>query len=166
MEWIKDKQQAVHLLKKYGCMLLVLIAGLILMATSETENQIQESSEPAIAAEETLEDSLENILSLIQGAGKVQVLLTQKEGKLTLYQTDEDSSYGSQTQELRTQTVMVRDSQKEETGLIRQTIAPIYRGAVVVCQGADDPKVKLAMVEAVMDATGLPSNCITVLKMK
>jgi hypothetical protein len=39
-------------------------------------------------------------------------------------------------------------------------------GAVIVCQGADKPVVRLAIVEAVADATGLSTDTITVLKMK
>jgi len=42
----------------------------------------------------------------------------------------------------------------------------LYRGAVVVCQGGDNASVRLAVVEAVSNATGLTSDRITVLKMK
>ena len=41
-----------------------------------------------------------------------------------------------------------------------------FLGAVVVCQGADDPQVRLQVIDAVSKATGLRSNCIAVLKMK
>jgi stage III sporulation protein AG len=36
----------------------------------------------------------------------------------------------------------------------------------VICQGAADPAVRLAVVEAVADATGLGADRISVLKMK
>jgi stage III sporulation protein AG len=39
-------------------------------------------------------------------------------------------------------------------------------GAVVIAQGADDPSIKLAIVDAVTKATGLGANKISVLKMK
>ena len=50
--------------------------------------------------------------------------------------------------------------------LLTQVEAPRYRGAVIVWQGGDNPTVRLSVVEAVSGATGLPSNRITVLKMK
>jgi stage III sporulation protein AG len=39
-------------------------------------------------------------------------------------------------------------------------------GAIVLCQGADVPSVRLAIVDAVSKVTGLVANQISVLKMK
>ena len=58
------------------------------------------------------------------------------------------------------------DGQRGQTGLVRQVLPATYRGAVVVCQGADDPRIRLAIVEAVSMATGLGADRISVLKMK
>ena len=61
---------------------------------------------------------------------------------------------------------MVTGSDRSEKGLVRQINPPEYLGAVVLCQGADNAAVKLAIVEAVSKATGLSTDRITVLKMK
>mgnify|MGYP003293751885 CR=1 FL=1 len=103
---------------------------------------------------------LEEILKEISGAGKVRLLLTEEAGSENIYQTDE----GAEQSHL--DTVIVMNSQREELGLIRQVIAPRYRGAVVVCQGGDRAEVRLAVVNAVKSVTGLSSDRITVLKMK
>ena len=51
--------------------------------------------------------------------------------------------------------------------LVREVIEPaLLRGAIVVCQGAENPKVALSVVQAVAAVTGLSTNRITVLKMK
>ena len=55
---------------------------------------------------------------------------------------------------------------RADPGLVRQVNPPEYLGAVVLCQGADNPSVKLSIVEAVSKATGLTTDRITVLKMK
>ena len=102
---------------------------------------------------------------MISGAGKVSVLLTQSAGEETVYQIDEEVS-GSGSDNSRRQTVLVSGTGREETGLIRQVRAPTYLGAVVVCQGADNASVRLAVVEAVKSATGLTADRISVLKMK
>ena len=47
-----------------------------------------------------------------------------------------------------------------------KTKYPVYKGAVVVCEGADHASVKLNIVQAVSSLTGLGSDKITVLKMK
>jgi stage III sporulation protein AG len=103
---------------------------------------------------------------MIRGAGKVQVLLTVAAGEEYLYQTNSDISTSANGSEARTDTVTVTDSQRNDTGLLRQVNPPVYLGAVVVCQGADRAEVRLAIVEAVSTYTGLGADRISVLKMK
>ena len=61
---------------------------------------------------------------------------------------------------------MVTNEERAQNGLVKQVIPPVFQGAVVVCQGGDQPTIRLAIVEAVADATGLTADKITVLKMK
>lgn len=161
MEWTAIKEGIPAFLKKYRYVLLVLLAGICLMLLPEKKQAVPE---PAAQQEqqETVAEALENILSRIKGAGKVEVLLTEYRGQETLYQTDSQGSGES----FREDTVILSGTDREETGLIRQTNPPIYQGALIVCQGGDSPSVKLSIVEAVMDITGLTSDRITVLKMK
>ena len=122
---------------------------------------------PALVSQEiTLQESLESILGEISGAGEVSVLLTQSAGEETIYQTDENTSVQENGNSSHNQTVLVSGSGREETGLVRKVKAPTYFGAVVVCQGADNASVRLAVVEAVRSATGLSTDRISVLKMK
>ena len=113
-----------------------------------------------------LQDALEDILCMIHGAGKVRVLLTEAAGEQTLYQTDEDLQTNGESESIRQDTVLLTDSERDQAGLIRQIIPPVYQGAVILCQGADSAAVRLAIIQAVASATGLTSDKITVLKMK
>ena len=163
MEWLAGKEDILKYIKKYRYVLLVVLAGLFLMAIpAEEEPEVQ--PQPTAVAEERkdLQDSLADILGQISGAGKVEVLLTQAAGTQTVYQTDEDIS----GENIQRKTVIVTNADREETGLIQQVNPPVYLGAVVLCQGADDANVQLSIVRAVMSATGLTSDHITVLKMK
>ena len=110
------------------------------------------------------EQRLEQILSRISGVGEVDVMLTVACGQQTVYQTDTDSSESGNTQ--RNDTVIVTDSERANTGLVKRIDAPQYMGAVIVCKGGNDPVVQLAVVDAVSKALGLSSNEISVLKMK
>ena len=96
----------------------------------------------------------------------MKVLLTISKGEKKEYQTDEDQSYNETGNDIRKETVIIRDGEDNETALLIQIIAPEYLGAIVVCEGADDANVKLAVLEAVSKATGLRSDSISVLKMK
>lgn len=162
-------EKIVEYLKKYRVAILVLLAGILLMALPERTETDTNRSQPEAAstnAPDTLQDSLERILCQIEGAGKVQVLLTEAEGQKTLYQTDNDTDTSEGSRRQQQKTVIVSDANREEGGLVRQVNPPSYLGAVVLCQGADRAAVRLAIVEAVASATGLTSDKITVLKMK
>ena len=161
MDWGKVKSDILGFWKKYRLVLLVLLAGLCLMMIPEQKEE-PVTTEASQISQVSMEESLAEILSKIKGAGKVEVLLTEYRGKETIYQTDSQQS----TDSLRQETVILAGSDREEEGLVRQVNPPVYMGALIVCQGGDQPAVKLSIVEAVMDITGLSSNQITVLKMK
>ena len=167
MDWIEVRQKTVDFLKKYRYVLLIFLAGLFLMLLPEGEKA--EEVPKVSAAQEVAEDlqtSLGRILSMIEGAGNVQVLLTEATGPRTYYQTDEDISEGDSARDIRRETVVISDGTRAEMGLVRQVDGPVYQGAIVLCQGADRAAVRLAIVEAVANATGLGSDKISVLKMK
>ena len=115
---------------------------------------------------ETVESKLADILSLVDGAGETQVLLTVFSGEETIYQVDESVQKDAESSDTKITTITIMNREKAETGLIRQVIPPTYLGAIVVCRGGDDPTVKLAVVEAVSKVTGLGADQISVLKMK
>lgn len=164
MDWVTLRSRGKELVRKYRYVLLVVLAGLFLMALPDGENT-KAAPEPAAAETEPRQDlqtGLEEILSQIQGAGRVRVLLTQREGEQTVYQTDEDSTSSG----IRSDTVLLNGSDRSQTGLVQQVNPPTYLGAVIVCQGADSASVRLAIVEAVGSVTGLSTDKITVLKMK
>ena len=127
-----------------------------------TEKTQKQPRNPPLRKRQDLQTGLEEILSQIQGAGRVQVLLTQREGERTVYQTDEDSTSSG----IRSDTVLLNGSDRSQTGLVQQVNPPTYLGAVIVCQGADSASVRLAIVSAVGSVTGLSTDKITVLKMK
>lgn len=157
-------------IKKYRYVLVILLVGILLMLIP-TGNDHDEVPLPTQADQpkEQLEitaDQLEAILSQIRGAGRVEVLLTLSAGEKTVYQADERSSYADNSQNIEYETLILTDSNRSEQVPVAQIIAPEYLGAVIVCQGADDPAVKFAVAEAVSKATGLGTDRISVLKMK
>ncbi len=148
---------------RYAALILLIGIGLMLLPEKkETKTELSQAvTQPATV--ETEAEQLAEILAQIQGAGKVQVMLSVRTGEETLYQTDiqTDSPESS-----RVDTVIISGSDREETGLVRQVKPPVYLGAVVVCQGGENASVKLAITEAVSKITGLGADSIVVLKMK
>lgn len=161
-------QRVRELFQKNRAAMLVLLVGLlfILLPSEKKESAVPKTPEEPVLRQETLEARLEEILMEVAGAGKVRVLLTQACGEENIYQLDEQEITDGERRELRRNTVTVTQSDRQQGGLLTKVEAAQYRGAVVVCQGGDNPTVRLSVVEAVSGATGLPSNRITVLKMK
>ena len=157
-------------LGKYKYALLVLLLGIALLAWPDGKSDVSEESEPAVSepVEFPLEQRLEQVLSQVEGAGRVQVVLTLKTGTEYIYQTDSVMEERLQDSESDTSssitTVMVNTDGKQEA-VVAQTIYPTYQGAVILCQGGDQPGVRLDLINAVSSLTGLSADKITVIKM-
>ena len=151
MDFLSIRDRLREGARKYRTVLLVVLAGIFLMAIPERRPVPPTPEKPKTE----LSQELSALLSSVEGAGRVRVLLTAAGGEETVYQSDGDS-----------RTVVISDGQRGEQGLVRQVKPPRYRGAVVLSQGAGNAAVRLCLVEAVSKATGLTSDRISVLKMK
>ncbi|MBR3978889.1 MAG: hypothetical protein IKJ94_04620 [Oscillospiraceae bacterium] len=160
-------EKTAAFLKKYKYAALILTIGLALMLIPmNAEEKVSEAKASTYKLEVEFEDRLASVLSCVEGAGEVQVILTQQYGEETLYQTNEDSANDGSNVTVRTDTVTVTDAERNETGLIKQVVPATYRGAIILCQGADNPSVRYDIINAVSRLIGIGTHCITVLKMK
>ena len=168
MELKKWKDTIGTLLNKYKYAVLVLVIGMVLMLIPFQFKEEETVTVQTDQIEENIleEEKLEMILSYIEGAGKVEVMITEKYGVQTIYQTNENSSTSEGSTSVRIDTVLISDSDRNEQGLIKQINPATYQGAIIVCQGADDPIVRWEIYEAVSKITGLGTDKIAVLKMK
>lgn len=163
MDQVNLSHKLQALVQKYKYALIILVIGLVLMLIpgQEAEASDEPVEEAAVQETEDLESRLEELLRQINGAGEVRVLLTVESGEEVVYQTNFNSSESQQSED----TVIVDNSDRAESALVRVIQSAVYRGAVVACQGADSAAVRLAIVEAVSCATGLRSDQISVVKM-
>lgn len=162
---IKAKKQIF----RFRYPILVVLVGLVLLTIpSKNKTSVLDSAIPVHTQNASVEPASEltEILSQIKGVGRVKVLLTISKGEKKEYQMDENQSINETGSSVHKETVIIRDANDNESALITQVIPAEYMGAIVVCEGADDPNVKLAVLEAVAKATGLRSDKISVLKMK
>ena len=164
MDFAGIKQRIRDSTKKFRAALIVILAGILLMAMPSPgkKPEAPETVPPEIQRP-GLSQSLEAILSSVEGAGRVEVLLTEDTGPQNSFVFNEDRG---ESGSLKRTAVVISDRSQGELGLIRLVTAPRYRGAVVLSQGAQRASVRLAIVQAVASATGLSADKITVLKMK
>jgi stage III sporulation protein AG len=166
MDLLVPFKKLYAVLGKYRYVVLVLVIGIVLLVipAGRAAEAVQPTDE--LEQEVPLQTELSAILSKVHGAGKVEVILTVSRGETTLYQTDESVSVSGDSSTTKTVTVTVTDAQRNNAGLIKQIVPPVYQGAIVVCEGADSPTVRLSIVDAVSKITGLGADKIAVLKMK
>lgn len=168
MELLKKPVKLFAILKKYRFVILIFFIGIVLMSMPTTD----ETKKPSINKSETtayqysVTDELSQILSQIEGVGDTRVILSTSRGEETIYQTDLNQTTEDNSNRSDIDTVVITNSDRGQQGLVRQIIPASYMGAIVVCEGADDPKVRLSVVDAIAKFTGLGTNKISVLKMK
>lgn len=160
-EWLKPLINKWKSLGKLRYALLLAIIGIaIIVMPAENKAEPEPATNPKVI-EKNIEQRMEEILSRVNGAGDVCVMLTEKNEGRVEYQTDtEEFRNGDQT-EIRSETVF-----GTQDALIRSRTSPDYLGAVIVCEGGDRPEVCLELVNATCALTGLTSDKVTVLKMK
>lgn len=134
-----------------GCLLLLMPTG----EKAATDTRREEKT--ALFDLEAFEQRLEQALSNIEGAGETKVVLSLDSGERQILAQDREQTNSGAS----VQTVTVGGSSDRSVVPI-QTVAPGFRGALVVSPGAGDAAVRLALTRAVSVLTGLGSDCICV----
>ena len=175
---LAEKLPAVLERWKYPALLLLL--GLALVLWPSGKREAETPTEPTAAAESAedfgedyrlrTEKELAALLSQMEGAGRVKVMLTLKTGPAAHYQTDRSTSRGGagdrETAESEERTVILdRGSAYDEPALV-STAYPVFQGALILAEGASDPTVRYQLSAAVAALLGLGADQITVVKMK
>ena len=115
------------------------------------------------------EKRLASILSQIEGAGRVEVMLTVTGSTERVIAEDVSRTETRQQDSLeRTEDreTVVLGSGSDQNVVELKLNYPKYTGAVVVADGAGSAQVRLEIVSAVSAATGLASDRISVSKME
>lgn len=124
-----------------------------------------------------LEKRLEEILSNINGVGKVKVLITYSESSQVVAMYDEtsktsntkesDSTGGTRDiqQNDTTKSVIFKEDNGEKIPVTQKVVNPLIEGAIVTAVGASNPTIKTNIIQAVEAATGLATHKIQVFEM-
>lgn len=157
---------------KYQYVLLAGLLGLLLLLWpqgTQAETAGTRVSDPQWEEREALETRLCALLEEVEGVGQVRVALTLAESGETVYARDEsraaDQSDAGSSLSQQSQLVHLSSGSGQEPVPLSQR-APVYRGAVVVCQGAGSPSVCLNVTRVVQSLTGLSADKIVITKMK
>jgi stage III sporulation protein AG len=173
MSNLKEKIKALPDNKKHVLLIAVIVVSLLALIAFETMG----SSEAAAPKERIIptaeeyiastEKQLKSILSQVEGAGDVHVMITLESCYENVFakdysnktDTQKDSSNINVTEEL----VVVKNTDGEG-GVVIKVCEPVVKGVAVVCEGADNIKVKSAITEAVCALFDISSTKVSVTK--
>mgnify|MGYP006876235183 CR=1 FL=1 len=144
--------------KKYKLVLLVAAVGVVLMLLpggKQTQSAQAETDTRGTYSLEETERRMETLLGKISGTGQLSLMLTVQSGAELELAEDTDADERGQRRETVTLDVVVTRERY-----------PSYQGAVVVCEGAGDAAVRLALTEAVSALTGLSADRISIVQWK
>ncbi|HPU41675.1 MAG TPA: stage III sporulation protein AG [Acetivibrio clariflavus] len=154
------------------------------IASNKVEDNIEEKAEEAsvvgVNNEKTdLEKSIEEILSQINGVGKVDVLVTYSSGRQIVPYSDvkksdeiteeKDSTGGTRKidhSSYESQIAYEDSGSGVKKPIILKELLPEVKGVVVVAEGANDPLVKESLVNAVKVLLDIPVHKIQVFERK
>ena len=144
------------------------------LATTPNTNTFDITEEPE---EDELAQKLENILSKINGVGRVEVMITYSETSKTIpvyneestqQDTEETDSNGGTRKITQTDTrkeVIYEEVDGNKTLITQSVISPTIEGAIITAEGANNATVKANIVQAVEAVTGIATHKIQVFEM-
>lgn len=123
-----------------------------------------------------LEDGLEQILSTVDGVGKVRVMVTLEDGGETLVEkdlvterkgtTEVDSEGSRNTTEIsETESTVFQEAREGDAPFIRQVRYPKVAGVVVSAQGGGNAATAQKITKAIQALFGLEAHKIIIVKM-
>ncbi len=167
---------------QYLAVLLIVIVILAIYFASigspEKKEPTNENQAPVSeAGSSSIEEKLQETLSNIEGAGKVQVMITYESSAeivpaisvdtQTSTTTDESENGTSKTNTENTQSEIVTMNGTDGSGaLVLKENSPPVKGVIVVAQGADDIGVKLSLLSAVETILNISPDQVDVYKMQ
>lgn len=140
-----------------------------ILQNSVEETVQSEADQSGDDAATELERRLEETLSLIDGAGKVRVMITLKDTGEKVVEKDvsrrsDTGVDGAQNTDLSQSSVYEKEGSKE-TPYISNELTPQVEGVLVVAQGGGNSMVKQNILQSVMALFPLEAHKITIVKM-
>ena len=159
-------------LTRYKYVILVAVIGVFLLAWPVSEKTEAAAAIPQISeigdSLREQEKEMEEILSKVNGVGRVDVMLTLQSGSELVLASNTTLRYSGNPHnpddyDRSNETVTVSGSGGNDV-VVTQKKSPQYRGALIVCDGGENDAVRLRVIEAVAALTGLGADRIAVVR--
>ncbi len=149
---------------------VVVLAGLTL--SEFTSEEPKSNEDPPFCAEDYIkktEKNLEKLLSDIEGAGSVKVMLTvdtcYENVYAKSYDTKGEKNETGNRNELSEEYIIVKKGSNNEECLVIKVYEPTVKGVAVIAEGADSIRVKTAITDTVCALFNISTAQVSVEKM-
>lgn len=161
-----NKEQIIKIFKNKNnrIIFIIFIIGVVLMAASQYHTEKRGSVTESVSANTGVlgeEERLEKMLSRIENAGSVSVMITYYSG------TEKSLAYETRTQERESSGEKSEDRKAVTSGgepMVVKEVYPSVKGVIVAADGADIPSVKAAIREAVTASLGVGAHRVCIFK--
>lgn len=181
-----------ELIKQVGWvrLVLLLICGIFLIIVSLPEKEGDMPKSQTLIERQTInydtdendiyvekmEERLAGILELMEGAGRVEVMITLASSSETIINKDQTYEEASETEgssggkeaasSLRKEETVFSEKDGDQNPYIVKTVEPAVEGIIIVMDGGNIPSVSSAVTEAVQALFHVDAHKIKVLKME
>ena len=160
--------------------LIIFLTGLIIIIVAsgyifnKEDEAIVTYNKTDIFDPDVFESKLNKILSNIEGAGNVSVMISYKTGveNIPLLNTKDNSTVTEETSgtsvkkvqqgQLETNIIFNQENNGSKEPYISKTLMPQVEGVIVTCDGGGNSKVKSDVIKAVQAVTGVSEDKIQV----
>jgi stage III sporulation protein AG len=171
---VKKKTQYIAIVLIIAVILAIYFSSITDKAKTETQPEVVPQNNQT--ATNDTEQKLQETLSIIEGAGKVEVMITYKSGpeivpafstdtqKTNTTDTGEDQQRTSETKNEQTDVVTIEKG-GDANALILKENTPDVKGVIVIAEGAGDLSVKLNLLRAVQTILAVTPDQIEIFEM-
>lgn len=162
-----DKKSALLIITGAAGVAILVLSQLVPFGRASPKAQAEDTQSSFSAAEyeQDIENRLCSLISSIDGAGSVKVMITLESTDESVYATEEkrQQSENSASTESKYKTIKSNGS---ESGMLIKVALPQVRGVAVVCGGAGSAVVRRDIISAVCAVLGISPSKVSVTAMK
>ncbi len=175
---IKIKEKLIDLFKKDKKTFLIVVIGfaciiLIVLSEIDTVDSQKDKNIKSLTTESNeycayLEQRVEDVVSSIDGAGKVKVMITISETTEYVYAQNQNgtkkTNKDSENSDSKSDFVII-EKDNDDSGLLVKTFEPKIRGVAIVCEGGNNPTVQQQIYSTVSAVLNVSTARISISKL-
>lgn len=162
----ENKKMRNNILMALFLGILLLVAGRSFSDTNEVATVSQDPAGELFVTDRETERRMAEILSKMEGAGQVDVMLTYRQSEEKTIAQNETREENGESLRTEQTAILLENSDGATSPLVLTEASPVVEGVVIAAQGADSPAVSAALNQAAQALLDVPAHKIAVIKMK